>query len=191
LSPSARAIDIIGRVLHYEAGGDDNGGWHHDPADPGGSTQWGISARYNPNVARLIEEGKLSRDHAIAIAYRKYYAPLPLLDRMDPEMAFIVFDSHFHGGADERATIRTIQYVLCIVDKRSLKIDGKYGPQTARFLVNASPEAITQIKSMLRQLAPSIAAKAAAAVEKSQKSRNLASANYTRGFENRILWRLS
>jgi len=66
----------------------------HDPADPGGTTKFGLSARYNPGVD--IEN--LDEDAAKKIYQEKYWEPYHLEDIVNPVMAIKLFDSIVNPG---------------------------------------------------------------------------------------------
>ncbi len=73
------------------------GGYSNNPADPGGETMWGVTAR----VARAHGYSGPMRDlpqsTAKAIAKAEYWDPHQC-DQFDGRVAFLVFDAAYNGG---------------------------------------------------------------------------------------------
>jgi lysozyme family protein len=73
------------------------GGYSFNPADPGGETMWGITAR----VARADGYAGSMRDLPLAtakqIAKANYWDPYQC-DQFDPRIGFQVFDAAYNGG---------------------------------------------------------------------------------------------
>ena len=73
------------------------GGYSNNPADPGGETMWGVTAR----VARAHGYGgdmrALPQATAKQIAKSVYWDPY-YCDQFDPRVAFQVFDAAYNGG---------------------------------------------------------------------------------------------
>ena len=73
------------------------GGYSFNPADPGGETMWGITARVAHGWGYTGDMKDLSQDTAKAIA-RKFYWDPHQCDQFDPRVAFQVFDAAYNGG---------------------------------------------------------------------------------------------
>lgn len=97
------------------------GGYSFHPADPGGETMWGVTAR----VARLQgysgEMRDLSRELAKQI-YRKLYWDACRCDELPDRLNFPVFDGAVNSGVAQ--SIIWLQRALGVED------DGVIGPQT-------------------------------------------------------------
>lgn len=82
-------------TLREETGGDHTGALHTDPADPGGTTKWGIAQRYHPN----IDVAKLTRDQAVDIYRQQYWKPAGC-EFMIPPLAVAAFDCAVLQGTE-------------------------------------------------------------------------------------------
>jgi lysozyme family protein len=104
------------------------GGYSNNPADPGGETMWGITAR----VARANGYTGAMRDLPLAtaktIAKSEYWDSLSL-DQLDPHIAFQMFDANYNGGD----TVRWAQQAS------GADIDGKMGPNTIAAIQATDP----------------------------------------------------
>lgn len=105
------------------------GGYVHDPADPGGETKFGISAR--AYSGRDIGNLTLSAARGI---YRRDYWDRCQCDGLPPALAVAVFDAAVNQGV--RPAARMLQRALGIGD------DGIIGPVTLRAAHAADPAAI-------------------------------------------------
>lgn len=103
-------ITAFNRVIGHE------GGYVHDPSDPGGETKWGISKRSYPNVN--IKE--LTRVQASEIYDKDFWSPLLLDIRRNGALKFQLFDFAVNSGI--QTAIRAYQRVLGVAD------DGHFGP---------------------------------------------------------------
>lgn len=56
-------------VFPWETGNDPDGGYTHDPDDPGGETKWGVSKRSYPDV----DIRALTREQAVTLYFRDYW----------------------------------------------------------------------------------------------------------------------
>ena len=111
------------RVIGHE------GGYVHNPADPGGETNWGISKRAYPDV----DINALTIDGAKAIYLEDYW----MKGRMDdyhPAIAFQVFDTAVNSGIE--TAVRILQRALGVKD------DGQVGHQTLSALQAQKPNAV-------------------------------------------------
>jgi lysozyme family protein len=104
------------------------GGYSFNPADPGGETMWGVTAR----VARASGYAGPMRDlpleTAKQIARTKYWDTLRL-DEFDPRVAFQIFDANYNGGL----------VVLWMQKASDAEPDGKFGPDTVAAVKAADP----------------------------------------------------
>ena len=110
----------LGFVLHSE------GGQANDPADPGGLTRYGISARAHPTV----DIARLTRDEAAQI-YRVRYWQAAGCERLPNSYAVALFDGAVNHGV-KRAT-RLMQKALGVA------ADGINGPRTQAAARRADP----------------------------------------------------
>jgi lysozyme family protein len=110
----------------FEALMGNEGGYSNNPADPGGETMWGITAR----VARANGYGgdmrALPQDVAKRIAKTVYWDPY-YCDQFDPRVAFQVFDAAYNGGRP----------ASWLQSAAGAVVDGRIGPETIA-AVNAS-----------------------------------------------------
>lgn len=102
---------FIERVLDHE------GGYVHDPRDPGGETQWGISKRAFPWVNIKI----LTRKQAIEL-YREHYWNRAHCDEFPEAIQFQILDAAVNHGIGN--AIRWLQRAVGAAD------DGIVGPRT-------------------------------------------------------------
>jgi lysozyme family protein len=104
------------------------GGYSFNPADPGGETMWGVTAR----VARAFGYAGAMKDLPLAtakeIAKTKYWDPLRL-DEFDPRVAFQIFDANYNGGL----------VVLWMQKASGAEEDGKFGQATVDAVKAADP----------------------------------------------------
>jgi lysozyme family protein len=121
----ASAVD---RVLR------DEGGYASNPADPGGPTKFGISAREYPD----LDIAALTRDDAIAIYYRDWWMRFDF-GRLPGPIAAKCFDLAINIGALH--AIRCVQRALRACG-RQVAEDGLLGDETVRAAAAAEPLAI-------------------------------------------------
>lgn len=154
-------------------------------SDPGGSTAWGISSKANPDLSQEISQG-MTRDRGYQIAFERYYSVIPNIGLMEPRIAFVVYDSRFHGMKENlliiESSLKRLGYN--IVD------DGKFEQETYRVLSNlTAPEADVVMNDLNRSLKLA-AASAAKRTMKAQEAQGLPIHDYTDGFINRQTKRL-
>jgi lysozyme family protein len=121
-----RAVE---RTLTFE------GGYANDPADPGGETNFGISARAYPHLAIKA----LTRGAAEEIYYRDYWLKNGHGEIADAEVAAKVFDLAVNMGP-HRAHILLQEAVNRTGPAEKLVVDGNPGAKTLR-AVNNHPDA--------------------------------------------------
>ncbi|WP_105132360.1 glycoside hydrolase family 108 protein [Burkholderia sp. BE12] len=105
----------------FEALMGNEGGYSNNPADPGGETMWGITARVARASGYLGPMNQLPRETAKTIAKKLYWDPLHL-DSFDPRIAFQIFDAHYNGDGGH--------YVIWMQGSAGIPVDGLMGPKT-------------------------------------------------------------
>ncbi len=114
-------IHALEFVLQHE------GGYVHDPRDPGGETNFGISKRSYPH----LDIKSLTREQAAEIYHRDYWSEIGA-DMLAPAIAAQLFDHAVNAGVGR--AVRVLQESIntaCIIG-RPLVVDGILGPNTAR-----------------------------------------------------------
>lgn len=119
-----RAFEFVmgHEVLHY--GKKNEVHYTFDPDDPGGETNWGISAKYNPG----IDIKNLTKEQAKAIAKSKYWDKIQLDKVNNPEVAMKIFDTYF--GPMSGVAIQGAQFALRRMEAACVAPDAKMGPET-------------------------------------------------------------
>lgn len=111
------------------------GGYVNNPADPGGETKWGISARSYP----ALHIASLTIEDARAIYLRDYWTRCRCDDLAGP-LALIVFDAAVNNGVAQAS--RWLQIAVGVVP------DGVVGPATiARALARNEVAAAADVHS--------------------------------------------
>jgi lysozyme family protein len=95
------------------------GGYSFNPADPGGETMWGVTARVARENGYTGAMKDLPIETAKDIAKKLYWDPLQL-DEFDARVAFQMLDANYNGGF----TVKWAQQAA------GTGTDGKIGPQT-------------------------------------------------------------
>jgi lysozyme family protein len=104
------------------------GGYVNNPADPGGETMWGITARVARANGYAGPMKSLSLETAKSIAKAVYWDPLHL-DEFDPRVAFQMLDANYNGG-------QTVKWAQAA---SGAAVDGKMGPATIAALKAVDP----------------------------------------------------
>ena len=104
------------------------GGYSNNPADPGGETMWGVTARVARGYGYTGAMKDLPKDTAKVIAKKLYWNPL-YLDSLDPRVAFQIFDTNYNGG----------HCVIWMQGAAGAKVDGLIGPATIAAVQNTDP----------------------------------------------------
>ncbi|MEW9585526.1 glycoside hydrolase family 108 protein [Paraburkholderia sp. DGU8] len=110
------------------------GGYSNNPADPGGETMWGVTARVARAAGYTGPMKNLPRDTAKAIAKKLYWDPLRL-DELDARVAFQILDANYNGGHP----------VIWMQGAAGAKVDGLIGPATI-----AAVQATDPLRFLLR-----------------------------------------
>lgn len=119
----------IPTILRHE------GGYVHDPKDPGGETNFGISKRQYPDLNIL----HMSMGEAVEIYHADYW--LSIYDAIgNQDVATKVFDLAVNMGP--KAAHRLLQKALRkfkLIHRLDIKIDGIFGPRTLQALNGVVP----------------------------------------------------
>lgn len=107
-------------VLAWEGGG----AVTDDPADPGGTTRWGISLRFYRRLHPDAQADDIRglAEAAAAALYRRHFWQAQHCDRLPPPLALLVFDMAVNCPSE--VTVRTLQQALGVA------VDGVFGPVT-------------------------------------------------------------
>jgi len=124
-----RAVEV---VLKHE------GGYVHDPRDPGGETKYGISKRSYPS----LDIASLTREDAIAIYYRDFYSKYGYGRLNDEAVATKVFDMAVNMGP---ATAHRLLQEALVFLGYDIAVDGIIGPQTIVAANRADPRRLLQV----------------------------------------------
>lgn len=106
------------------------GGYSNNPADPGGETMWGITARVARKHGYLGDMHYLPQPTAMAIAKAEYWDAVRG-DELSPRLAFQLFDTCYNSGAEEA--------VMLLQRSLGIAADGRFGPATMN-AVKAFPD---------------------------------------------------
>lgn len=126
------------RLLGHE------GGYSNNPADPGGETMWGVTARVaraNGYTGRMRD---LPRSMAMTI-YRKLYWDAVKADQLPTAVRFDVFDGAVNSGVDQ--SVRWLQHAANMPDR---DVDGVAGPRTIASVLAAGPAVVASRYNGLR-----------------------------------------
>lgn len=99
------------------------GGYSNNPKDPGGETMWGVTKRVARSWGYQGEMRNLPRETAKQIAKKWYWDPLRC-DDYHKVIAYQLFDTLYNGG----------HTVIWAQAASGAKVDGIFGPETARCL---------------------------------------------------------
>ena len=104
------------------------GGYSNNPADPGGETMFGITARVARAFGYTGPMRDLPRDTAKAIAKAWYWDPFGC-DQYDIRVAWQIFDCAYNGG----------RVVLWAQQAAGVAADGQLGPKSRAALAAVNP----------------------------------------------------
>lgn len=107
------------------------GNYANNPADPGGETMWGITARVARAWGYQGDMRDLPRDTAKQIAKSEYWDRYQC-DQFDPHIGFQIFDAAYNGGP----AAHWLQMAA------GVPIDGIIGPQTITAVRALDPDKI-------------------------------------------------
>jgi len=124
-----RAVEV---VLEHE------GGYVHDPRDPGGETKWGISRRSYPE----LDIANLTREDVIAIYYRDWWQRYGYDRLQDDAVATKLLDMAVNMGP--ATAHRLLQEALVFLGS-PVDVDGILGPQTIGAANKADPKRLLQV----------------------------------------------
>jgi len=124
-----RAVEV---VLKHE------GGYVHDPRDPGGETKYGISKRSYPS----LDIANLTREDAIAIYYRDWWQRYGYDRLQDYAVATKLLDMAVNMGP---ATAHRLLQGALVFLGYPVAVDGIIGPQTIAAANKADPKRLLQV----------------------------------------------
>lgn len=105
------------------------GSYSNNPLDPGGETNWGITAAVARDNGYVGSMKDMDQTAAKTIYARKYW--LPAFDQLPYPVAFQVFDATVNSGAGQ--AVRWLQRTVGTAD------DGNLGPITLAATKKADP----------------------------------------------------
>jgi lysozyme family protein len=97
------------------------GGYSNDPADPGGETMWGVTARVARRNGYTGAMKDLPRDTAKQIAKTEYW-DLAHCDQVPDVIRFDHFDTAYNSGVHEA--------IVLLQRSLGIEADGWFGPET-------------------------------------------------------------
>lgn len=104
------------------------GGYTFNPADPGGETMWGVTARVARADGYTGAMKDLPRQRAKSITKKLYWDPLHL-DALDARVGFQILDANYNGG----------HAVIWMQGAAGVPVDGLLGPNTIAAVQAADP----------------------------------------------------
>lgn len=104
------------------------GGYSNNPADPGGETMWGITARVARANGYMGDMRLLPQSVAKQIAKMVYWDPY-YCDQFDPRVAFQVFDAAYNGSKP----------ATWLQTAAGVDADGRIGPVTIAAVNKSDP----------------------------------------------------
>ncbi|MFC4526397.1 hypothetical protein ISN76_13005 [Dyella halodurans] len=107
------------------------GGYSNNPADPGGETMWGVTARVARAHGYAGQMKDLPLSFGRAIAKAEYWDVIHG-DDLPEEIAFQAFDAAYNGG-------HPVQWLQ---QAASVTVDGNFGPVTLAAVLAADPDKI-------------------------------------------------
>jgi len=136
---TAKFSKAIPKVLKSE------GGWVHDPDDPGGETYYGISRRFWPKWIgwKYVDKKlwKVAHAHVKPFYIGKFWLPLRCNYLSQPVAEFL-FDSAVNLG--KKPAVKLLQRAVNLGTnyKAELKVDGIIGPKTIKALNNTKERTV-------------------------------------------------
>ena len=124
------AVEI---VLKHE------GGYVHDPADPGGETYFGISKKAFPQT----DIKNLTKEDAIKI-YHDHYWKTSGVEMLPEKLWNIFFDMSVNMG--KRRSCWILQEACNHKNREEITVDGKLGKNTAKASLNLEPERLRSFR---------------------------------------------
>ncbi len=100
------------------------GGYVHDPDDPGGETRYGISSRHHPEVNIKT----LTQDQARNIYFQDYWRATGIWGINNRDIAAKVFDLAVNIGPGP--AVRLLQKAVNATSFKEIKVDGILGKMT-------------------------------------------------------------
>ncbi len=120
-------------------------GFVNNPADHGGPTKFGITARtlasWRGNAEATAEEvAALDEAEAKAIYFNRYWLPMQLDQLSSAKVATFLFDQGVNAGP--KVAVKALQTALEALAPSGLGVDGTLGPDTAQKANAAAEEAL-------------------------------------------------
>lgn len=125
--------DAFDRLIGHE------GGYSFNPADTGGETMWGITARVARASGYQGDMRSLPREKAKEIARACYWTPCRA-DELPELLRFDIFDAAYNSGVQQAA--KWLQRVVGTLD------DGVIGPKTIAAAHQADPLAVARFNGL-------------------------------------------
>jgi lysozyme family protein len=101
------------------------GGFSDNPADRGGSTNFGISSAFLESIGSDKTPEELTQDEARELYQHYFWTPVQG-DDLPPPVALVIFDMAVNSGV--KTAVRRLQYVLN--NYQGADLDGVMGPRT-------------------------------------------------------------
>jgi lysozyme family protein len=180
---TARFYQAVGITLEFE------GGLSNGVSDLGGATAYGISSAAHPEHQSEIARGSFSRSDAIEVYREEYWDRIMLINDIPGPIAFLLFDSRVHGH--QNAYVVRLQAFMNRQRLADLKVDGKWGPLTARAARDLSASNVARFLEQIRDVTPSLAESLAVRQLREQAAHGLPLRDYSRGFESRLTQRVN
>lgn len=169
---------MIDYIIHVFEGKKSN-----DKFDPGRATMFGLSEKYNPEIADKIIAGTLTYDEAIEVYRTKYYESIYGVAHLLPSIAFIILDAKIHGS---RESVRDLQRWINKSMGAQLDVDGNFGELTFAYAVKITKAEFKSLYFHLEARKHESARASALRVLAVQKRDGLPSYDYTKGFTARL-----
>lgn len=121
--------EAFDRLLGHE------GGYVWDSRDPGGATNWGVTARVAAANGYAGDMRDFPRDKAKAIYLKSYWTPIKA-DELPERLRFDVFDAAVNSGVGQ--AVKWLQQAI------GAEPDGAIGPATLQAAAGAGPLAVAR-----------------------------------------------
>tara|TARA_B100000315_G_C14390336_1_gene501626 strand:- start:197 stop:676 length:480 start_codon:yes stop_codon:yes gene_type:complete len=115
------------------------GGFVDDPLDKGGETKYGISKRQYPH----LDIRNLTKDDAKKIYYDDYWKQ-GKVSQVPELLRHVYFDMCVNFGI--RGAVRVLQEAANNKNKRDIKVDGLFGPNTRKAIQKIEPDRLRSFR---------------------------------------------
>lgn len=167
------------------------GGVFNHPSDIGGLTKFGIASKYHPEVKEKIENGTFSVQDAFDIYYNKYWLASSadkLYSLGYRGVAYLIFDNMVAG---HHFVTKYLQSLIFLLTDTSGKVDGKFGDESIAALQKLGQSQQEELINLILPAAGTLAMLTAQRTMRSQQKAGLPVYDFTEGFKNRILKKIS